>query len=222
MHCNYRTKVHYNLQHIATWSSTLKGGAFSPQSPPGSAPELSRSSNLEFCDQGNYVFSHARWYASWCGWSLTLISVHTILTCSRSTSPPDHIYYIDNTILNRTNQHAYLGVLFHSQMSFSPHINNIANNPMKSLNFVRWNLNDCNESVKATAYLGLVHPKLEYASAAVWDLHLSKDINTIAWESSKNSCKMGEKIIIGRTVCQTCSLNCSGRYYLRVDTFQNL
>ena len=63
-------------------------------------------------------------------------------------------------------------------MSFSPHINNTVNNVMKTLNFVRRNLNQCDESTKAAAYLGLVHPKLEYASA-VWDPHLSKDINAI-------------------------------------------
>jgi len=55
-------------------------------------------------------------------------------------------------------------------MSFPPHINNITNDAMKSLNFVR--RNDCNGSVKAAAYLGLVCPKSEYASA-VWDSHLS-------------------------------------------------
>jgi len=86
-----------------------------------------------------------------------------ILTFLRSTSPP---YYIDNTILNRTNQHVYLGILFHSQMSFSTLINNIANNAMK---FVRRNLNDCNESLKA---LGLVR-------ICSLDLHLPKNINTI-------------------------------------------
>ena len=63
-------------------------------------------------------------------------------------------------------------------MSFSPHINNIASNAVKSLNFVRCNLSKCDESVKSAAYLGLIRPKLEYASA-VWDPHLSKDINTI-------------------------------------------
>jgi len=59
-------------------------------------------------------------------------------------------------------------------MSFSPHINSIANNAMKSLNFVRRNLNDYNESVNAAAYLGLVHPKLEYYVSAVWDPNLSR------------------------------------------------
>ena len=79
-----------------------------------------------------------------------------ILTCSRSTSPLEFQYYIDNEALTRTNQHLYLGVLFHSSMSFSPHISNITSNAIKSLNFVRRNLNNCDESVKSAAYLGLI------------------------------------------------------------------
>ena len=63
-------------------------------------------------------------------------------------------------------------------MLFSSHINNVTRNAIKSLNFVRRNLNKCDESVKSAAYLGLVHPKLEDASA-VLDPHLSKDITTI-------------------------------------------
>ena len=43
---------------------------------------------------------------------------------------------------------------------------------------MRCNLNKCEESVKSAAYLGLICPKLEYASA-VWDSHLSKDVNAI-------------------------------------------
>ena len=78
-------------------------------------------------------------------------------------------YYIDSEALTRTNQHLYLGVLFHSSMSFSPHINNITSSAIKSLNIVRRNLNKCDESVQ---------PKLEYASS-VWDPHLSKDIQAI-------------------------------------------
>ena len=112
-------------------------------------------------------------------WQMRLnIDKCAVLTCSRSTSPPEFHYYIDNIILNCTNQHLYLGVLFHSTMSFSPHINNITSNSIKSLNFVRRNLNKCDESVKSAAYLGLVRPKLEYASA-VWDPYLSKDIAAI-------------------------------------------
>ena len=112
-------------------------------------------------------------------WQMKLnIDKCVILTYSRSSSPPEYLYYIDNIVLNRKNQHYYLGVLFHSQISFSPHINNTVSNAMKTLNFVRRNLNKCDESTKAAAYLGLVRPKLEYASA-VWDPHLSKDVNAI-------------------------------------------
>ena len=49
---------------------------------------------------------------------------------------------------------------------------------MKSLNFVRHNLNKCDESIKCAAYLGLICSKLEFASA-VWDPHLLKDITII-------------------------------------------
>jgi len=104
-------------------------------------------------------------------WQMKLnIGKCVILTCSRSTSPLKHLYYIDNTVLNRINQHHYLGILFNSHMSFSMHINTIISNAMKTLNFVRQNVHNCNESTKAAAYLGLVRPKLEYASA-VWDPH---------------------------------------------------
>ena len=63
-------------------------------------------------------------------------------------------------------------------MSFSPHINNITSNAIKSLNFVRHNLNKYDESIKPAAYLGLISQKLEYAST-VWDPHLLIDITTV-------------------------------------------
>ena len=101
-----------------------------------------------------------------------------VLTCSRSTSSPEFRYYINNETLTRTIQHLYLGVLFHSSMSFSPHINNITGSAIRTLNFMRHNLNRCVESVKSAAYLGLVQPKLEYASS-LWDPHLTKDIQAV-------------------------------------------
>ena len=51
-------------------------------------------------------------------------------------------------------------------------------NAIKSLNFARRNLSNCDESVKFAAHLGLIQPKLEYASS-VWDPHLSKDIQAV-------------------------------------------
>jgi len=55
-------------------------------------------------------------------WKMTLnIDKCVILTCSRSTSPPEFQYYINNETLTHISQHLYLGVLFHSSMLFSPH-----------------------------------------------------------------------------------------------------
>jgi len=63
--------------------------------------------------------------------------------------------------------------------SHSPHVITYTKQYNEILKlYIRRNLNNCNESVKAATYLGLVRPKLEYTSA-VWDPHLSKDINTI-------------------------------------------
>ena len=63
-------------------------------------------------------------------------------------------------------------------MSFSPHVNNIVSKASKILNFVKRNLYKCSPSIKATAYISLVHPILEYASSA-WDPHLLKNIYSI-------------------------------------------
>jgi len=86
-----------------------------------------------------------------------------------------------------------------------PLYSNVASNAMKSLNFVRWKPNKYDESVKSATYLGLIGPKLEYASS-VWDLYLAKDICIIErvqriaaiwiktyykWESSV-SCMLSE------------------------------
>ena len=63
-------------------------------------------------------------------------------------------------------------------MLFSPHVNNIVSKASKILNFVKRNLYKCSPSIKATAYISLVRPILEYASSA-WDPHLLKNIYSI-------------------------------------------
>ena len=63
-------------------------------------------------------------------------------------------------------------------MSFSPHVNNIVSKASKILKFIKRNLYKCSPSIKATAYISLVHPILEYASSA-WDPHLLKNIHSI-------------------------------------------
>ena len=69
----------------------------------------------------------------------------------------------------------YLGVLIHKSLSWSPHISNVVNKASRTLNFLKRNLNKCSKQVKESAYLTMVRPQLEYASA-VWDPYHVGDI----------------------------------------------
>ena len=64
-------------------------------------------------------------------------------------------------------------------MQWSPHINNLAVKASKVLNFIKCNLSNCSSETKASAYLSLVHPIIEYASF-VWDPR--EDVNIQALE----------------------------------------
>ena len=53
-------------------------------------------------------------------------------------------------------------------MTFTSHINHIVSKASKVLNFLKQNLHKCSTLTKATAYISLVRPILEYA-ISVWD-----------------------------------------------------
>ena len=53
-------------------------------------------------------------------------------------------------------------------MQWSPHIKTLAVKASKVLNFIKRNLSNCFSETKASAYLSLVHPVMEYATC-VWD-----------------------------------------------------
>ena len=101
-----------------------------------------------------------------------------VLTCSRSTSFSTFNYTIINHCLQCVSQHPYLGILFDSKMSFSPHINQIISKATRMLNFVKCNLYRCSAETKCLACNSIVRPLLEYGSA-VWDPYLLKDIRSI-------------------------------------------
>ena len=90
-------------------------------------------------------------------------------------TPLNHVYTLNNHILNLSDQHTYLGVILNTSLSWSPHISSIVTKASKTLNFLKRNLNKCSEQVKESAYLTMVRPQLEYASD-VWDPHQTGDI----------------------------------------------
>ncbi len=61
------------------------------------------------------------------------------------------------------------------ELVYPLHINTTTNRYNSKLVFLSRNLSRCPQKLKATAYLSLVRPTLEYA-ASVWDPRLAKDI----------------------------------------------
>ena len=101
-----------------------------------------------------------------------------LVRCSRSPSPVLHSYLLDDHILDKRDEHSYLGVLLHKSLSWSSHITKTAAKASQVFNFLRRNLYNCSSSVKASAYLTIVRPIMEYASS-VWDPHQQCDIQAV-------------------------------------------
>ena len=66
----------------------------------------------------------------------------------------------------------------HKPLSWSGHITNIASKASQILDFLRRSLSKCSSTVKASSYLTLVCPIMEYA-ASVWDPHHLNDIQAL-------------------------------------------
>ena len=87
-------------------------------------------------------------------------------------------YKLQDSILQETKSHTYLGVTLTSNLSWNEHINQIAATASRTLAFVMRNLHHCPQGVKESAYKTLVRPLLEYSSS-VWDPHTVNSINTL-------------------------------------------
>ena len=102
----------------------------------------------------------------------------TIMRFTRSLSPIIFNYKLNNHNLGTSNQHSYLGVILDNKLSWSPHISNIAAKANRTLNFLKRNLSCCSSNIKATAYLTIVRPSMEYA-AVIWDPYHHNNIQQL-------------------------------------------
>ena len=81
-----------------------------------------------------------------------------------------HDYILNSQIIEVAEQHSYLGIMLNKSLSWSSHISTISSKATRTLNFLKRNLSNCSRKVKESAYLTMVRPQMEYASA-VWDPH---------------------------------------------------
>jgi len=73
------------------------------------------------------------------------------------------------------NFHFYNGpVTVTSDLRWHEHVNNISAKATKTLNFIRRKVYCCPPHIKATAYISLIRPHLEYPAVA-WDSYLVVD-----------------------------------------------
>ena len=100
------------------------------------------------------------------------------MQCTRNTSPITHNYILNGHILETSEQHSYLGILINKLLSWSSHISTIAAKATKTLNFLKRNLSSCSQRVKKSAYITMVRPQMEYASA-VWDPYYNSQIQQL-------------------------------------------
>ena len=80
--------------------------------------------------------------------------------------------------LSATNKHMYPGVMLDDHLSWSIHVTNVANKATRMLNFLKCHLSKCSSNVKASAYLLMVRPLMEYA-CVVWDPHYQSQVSVL-------------------------------------------
>ena len=94
-------------------------------------------------------------------WQMQLnIDKCVVLRCTRSTSPINYDYNLNDETLQVTEQHRYLGLIFHESMQWLHHIQAMCIKANRSLHFLRRNLSKCSSNVKQNAYITVIRPLL--------------------------------------------------------------
>ena len=101
-----------------------------------------------------------------------------VMSITRSKSPHQYLYTLDDHILEQVQDNPYLGITLSDNLKFTTHINKISNRSNSILGFIRRNLKHCSKLLKESAYISLVRSVLDYASV-VWDPHQKKDIDRL-------------------------------------------
>jgi len=88
------------------------------------------------------------------------------------------LYKLGSAVLSQVDSYPYLGVTISADLKWHKHIESVCGKAARTLNFVKRNVYHCTPDAKAKAYLSLVRPNLEFATAA-WDPFRAKDIECL-------------------------------------------
>ena len=103
---------------------------------------------------------------------------HFILKWGKRISPFKYNYTLHGHILEHDTSAKYLGCTISSDLKWGKHISTICSKANNTISFLKRNINISNKSIKEKAYMFLVRPTLEYASA-VWDPYQQNDIHRL-------------------------------------------
>ena len=119
----------------------------------------------------NDLIQIEKWASKW-GMKLNASKCHNMAMYRGRTHTP-YMYQLGNTIMSTVHQEKYLGVTISDDLSWNPHIANVATVASQRLGFLARNLRRSPSDLKRTAYVSMVISTLEYA-AIVWDPHQAK------------------------------------------------
>lgn len=122
---------------------------------------------------------------TWCSsWLMSLNASKTKLMSftNHSTRLPT-TYLLNNTSIELTSTYKYLGVHLQSDLTWHYHINTVLASANRAFGLLKRNLKHAPSHLKKLAYITLIRPKIEYASA-IWDPDQTYIINNI--ESLQN------------------------------------
>ena len=90
----------------------------------------------------------------------------------------DFNYSILGTLLERTENAKYLGIILNCNLIWKNQINSSVGKANSALFFLKRHLYSCPQNIKEQCYFACVRSKVEYA-CSVWDPHLKEDINNL-------------------------------------------
>ena len=122
---------------------------------------------------------------SWCSsWLMKLNHSKTkLVSFTRNSSRLPTTYTLNHTPVDSATSYKYLGLHLQSDLSWNYHIDHILASANRSLGMLKRNLRHAPAHVRKLAYITLIRPKIEYASA-IWDPQQAYIIDNI--ESLQN------------------------------------
>ena len=123
-----------------------------------------------------YLDNIYRWAETW-GMEYNPTKCNT-MTIKRGRTKLNHIYSLNGHPLLEVQEAKYLGITLSNNLKWTSHIQNTVTKANRTLGFLHRNLRSCPKKLKATAYITLIQPLLEYSCAA-WDPYLKGDIQAL-------------------------------------------